>query len=189
MNRAPQTEISDAALLEQFYVHKDNAILGVLLRRYTTLLLGVCMKYLKNEEAAKDAVQQIFLKVIIELSKYKVTYFKSWLYTVARHYCLMQLRSEKHQHKPVKIDDVFLEEEELPQLEAVQQEQLYEWIEQGLNALKEEQKLCVSLFYLQGLSYRFISEQTGFTLAEVKSHIQNGKRNIKLFVSTQLSHV
>ncbi|RYF87817.1 MAG: sigma-70 family RNA polymerase sigma factor [Chitinophagaceae bacterium] len=56
------------------------------------LLLGVCMKYLKNEEDAKDAVQQVFLKVINDLPKYKVEYFKSWLYMVAKNHCLMKLR-------------------------------------------------------------------------------------------------
>ncbi|MBS1762811.1 MAG: sigma-70 family RNA polymerase sigma factor, partial [Bacteroidetes bacterium] len=55
---------SDAELLAKFKRDKNNFWLGVLLERYTLLLLGVSMKYLKNEEEAKDAVQQIFLKVI-----------------------------------------------------------------------------------------------------------------------------
>ena len=50
------------------------------------LLLGVCMKYLKNEEEARDAVQQVFLKVLTEVSKYKIDYFKSWLYMVAKNH-------------------------------------------------------------------------------------------------------
>ncbi|HRD43058.1 MAG TPA: sigma factor, partial [Ferruginibacter sp.] len=70
---------SDSELLERFSQTRDNEHLGILLQRYTYLLLGVCMKYLKNEEEAKDAVQQVFLKVIHELPKYKVEYFKSWI--------------------------------------------------------------------------------------------------------------
>ena len=54
--------ITDQQLLANFYTDQDNEWLGVLLTRYTLLLLGVCMKYLKNEEEAKDCVQQIFLK-------------------------------------------------------------------------------------------------------------------------------
>jgi RNA polymerase sigma-70 factor (ECF subfamily) len=55
------------------------------------------MKYLKNQEEAKDTVQQVFLKTITELHKYKVDYFKSWLYMVAKNHCLMKLRDKgKH---------------------------------------------------------------------------------------------
>src|SRR5882757_6878807 len=89
--------ISDNELLERFYSDHDNQWLGIVLQRYTLLLLGVCMKYLKNEEEAKDSVQQVFLKVIAELHKYKVDYFKSWLYMVAKNHCLMKLRGKsKH---------------------------------------------------------------------------------------------
>ena len=81
--------MTDQEILENYYTRHDNEWLGVLLERYTLLLLGVCMKYLKNEEEAKDSVQQIYLKVIQELQKYKVEYFKSWLYMVAKNHCLM----------------------------------------------------------------------------------------------------
>src|SRR5688572_10169495 len=87
--------MSDQELLAKFYADHNNEWLGILLQRYTLLLLGVCMKYLKNEEQAKDSVQQVFLKVIQELHKYKVEYFKSWLYMVAKNHCLMILR-DKH---------------------------------------------------------------------------------------------
>jgi DNA-directed RNA polymerase specialized sigma24 family protein len=78
--------ISDNELLDYYYQSKDQQWIGILLERYTMLLLGVCMKYLKNEEEAKDAVQQIFLKVLTEVSKYKIDYFKSWLYMVAKNH-------------------------------------------------------------------------------------------------------
>ena len=80
--------IEDKELLNKFYSDGNNQWLGILLKRYTMLLFGVCMKYLKDEEEAKDTVQQIFLKVIIELSKYKVEFFKSWLYMIAKNFCL-----------------------------------------------------------------------------------------------------
>ena len=83
----PYQHITDNELLIYYYTEKDNKWVGILLQRYTLLLLGTCMKYLKNEEEAKDAVQQIFLKAITELSKYKVEYFKSWIYMVAKNHC------------------------------------------------------------------------------------------------------
>ena len=86
---------TDQELLEQFARLKDNRILGELLKRYTLLLFGVCMKYLKTEEEAKDAVQQVFLKVMTELPKYMVEHFKAWLYMVTKNHCLMKLREKK----------------------------------------------------------------------------------------------
>src|SRR5690606_6126799 len=95
VGRGPYDHITDQQLLQLYYSDSKTEWLGILLQRYTLLLLGVCMKYLKDEEDAKDSVQQIFLKVVEELKKYKVTYFKSWLYMVAKNHCLMKLRSRK----------------------------------------------------------------------------------------------
>jgi RNA polymerase sigma-70 factor (ECF subfamily) len=100
---------SDQELLEHFYRDKNNEWLGILLSRYTLLLFGLCMKYLKNENDAKDAVQQVFIKVIHELSKYKVTYFKSWLYMVGKNHCLVELRGRKKSH--YEINDNLLPSE------------------------------------------------------------------------------
>src|SRR5919107_388933 len=102
--------IEDKELLNKFYSDGNNEWLGILLQRYTLLLLGVCMKYLKNEEEAKDSVQQIFLKALTELQKYKVDYFKSWLYMVAKNYCLMKLR-DNHGKIPVELTDKMSPEE------------------------------------------------------------------------------
>ena len=52
--------MEDREILENFYSSHSNDWLGILLQRYTLLLLGTCMKYLKNEEDARDSVQQIF---------------------------------------------------------------------------------------------------------------------------------
>ncbi|WP_306343212.1 RNA polymerase sigma factor, partial [Escherichia coli] len=59
--------ISDNDLLDHYRNDGNNQWLGIFLERYTLLLFGVCMKYLKNEEEAKDAVQQVFVKAIQEL--------------------------------------------------------------------------------------------------------------------------
>ena len=178
MKASTYHDITDQELLEKFYTDRNNEWLGILLQRYTLLLLGVSMKYLKNEEEAKDSVQQIFLKVIQELQKYKVVYFKSWLYMVAKNHCLMKLRKaglsvefpEVMPHTP-QYDDDFEDFEN--------KEKLIQLLENNMNHLKNEQRLCVELFYLQEKSYKEIVRETGFSLNEIKSHIQNGKLNLK----------
>jgi RNA polymerase sigma-70 factor (ECF subfamily) len=177
--------ISDQELLDKFKKDQDNLWLGILLQRYTMMLLGVCMKYLKDEEAAKDAVQQVFLKVITELQKYSVDYLKSWLYTIARNHCLMQLR-DKTQLISIS-EDLHLAEERISDLTARDKEQSLILLEQAVDELNAPQKTCVTLFYLHKKSYQEIVASTGFSLLQVKSYIQNGKRNLKLLVAQKLS--
>lgn len=185
MNTNAQENIPDHELLAHFYSSRNNEWLGIMLQRYTLLLLGVCMKYLKNEEEAKDTVQQIFLKVIAELQKYKVDYFKSWLYMIARNQCLMRLR-DKHGKTPAELTENLAIQDDSNIKELAEKDKLLSVMEIALQQLNTEQKTCVTLFYLQKKSYQEITEQTGYTLLQVKSHIQNGKRNLKLLVERKL---
>ena len=181
--------IEDRELLAKFYCDGDNQWLGILLERYTMLLFGVCMKYLKDEEDAKDAVQQIFLKVITEVPKYKVEFFKSWLYMIAKNLCLMKIRDR---HSGVSVDLSHIadtHEHNETKLELYEKDKTLALVEEGLNELHNEQKLCVTLFYLQKKSYQQITDETGFNLLQVKSYIQNGKRNLKLIVEKKLKKV
>ena len=181
--------IEDKELLAKFYHDGDNRWLGILLKRYTMLLLGVCMKYLKNEEEAKDAVQQIFLKVITELPKYKVDFFKSWLYMIAKNLCLMRLR-DRQARIPVELTDKVMAYEELnTATELIEKDKTLSLIEEGLLELNEEQKICITLFYFAKKSYQQITDITGYNLLQVKSFIQNGKRNLKLIVEKKKEKV
>ncbi|MCW3114508.1 MAG: polymerase, sigma-24 subunit, subfamily, partial [Segetibacter sp.] len=148
--------IEDKELLNKFYSDGNNQWLGILLERYTLLLFGVCMKYLKDEEEAKDAVQQIFLKVITELQKYKVDYFKSWLYMIAKNLCLMKIR-DRHGRIPVEISEhMTTPEDSITKADLLEKDKTLSLIEEGLSELNAEQKLCVTLFYLQKKTYQQI---------------------------------
>ena len=180
-------DITDNELLEKFYSDHDAQWLGIVLQRYTMLLLGVCMKYLKNEETAKDAVQQIFLKAITELGKYKVVYVKSWLYMVAKNHCLMKLR-DKHVFIPIEERSELADTETDP-AEFADKENTLNLLEKALLELNGEQKTCVTLFYLQKKSYQEIVDTTGYSLLQVKSYIQNGKRNLKILVEKKMKEL
>ena len=174
--------IDDATLLENFYKDHDNEWLGILLPRYTLLLLGVCMKYLKNEEDAKDCVQQIFLKVINELHKYRVSYFKSWIYMIAKNHCLMQLRGSRNNQVELTEKTASFENKIEDNNDLMEKERLFIKMEDAIKQLNPEQQLCVTLFYVQKKSYSEIAQQTGFSPLQVKSHLQNGKRKLKLIM-------
>lgn len=184
-------QLNDQELLRLYRQTNNNQYLGILLQRYTLLLLGVCMKYLKDEEESKDAVQQVFIKALNECGKYEITYFKSWVYTVARNHCLMQLRKSNRTIPESEVPGGLMAEEP----DAIEEkelrhkkEQLLALVEQGLLQLQEPQKQCVTLFFLEKMSYQQIADHTGQTLMQVKSAIQNGKRNIRIWVEKQRHH-
>jgi RNA polymerase sigma-70 factor (ECF subfamily) len=185
MKASRYDHITDAELLELYYADKNQEWIGILLERYTLLLLGVCMKYLKDENEAKDCVQQIFLKVLTEVGKYRIDYFKSWLYMVAKNHCLMRLR-DKGSKTAKELNDNQAIALESDRQELIANEKTYDLLEQSLQELSEEQRQCVILFYLKKNSYQQISEKTGYSPMQVKSYIQNGKRNLKLLLDKKI---
>jgi RNA polymerase sigma-70 factor (ECF subfamily) len=185
VNNDKYNHISEQELLRRYYQDRNKEWLGILLQRYTLLLLGVCMKYLKNEEAARDAVQQIFLKAITELEKYEVEFIKSWLYMIAKNHCLMQFRDKNRQL--VELSEQMAETEDSDEkLSIKEKDQLLDWMHESIKNLNPEQQQCVTLFYLEKRSYQEVSELTGYSILQVKSSIQNGKRNLRLMIQRRL---
>jgi len=162
-------------------------VLGGLYERYMPLVYGLCLKYLKNEEQSKDAVMQIFEQLIGKLKIHEVTNFKSWLYTLARNHCLMDLRTA-NKHEFVNIDEYGVENNVfLHQDGEESNEGQLTVMSRCMETLSEEQRLSVDLFYLQQKCYKEISDITGFDINKVKSYIQNGKRNLKICMEKQKS--
>jgi RNA polymerase sigma factor (sigma-70 family) len=180
LKNIPNNELPDRELVNLFRTSGNMEVLAVLFQRYMELLYGVCLKYLKQPEASKDAVMQIFEELVQKLPRHEVDNFKSWVYTLAKNYCLMQLRTPKNlkttEFKPesmqleedVHLNGVMLKEENLQKMERC------------LQTLSNEQKVAVELFYLQNKCYKEIAEATGIEWNKVRSFIQNGRRNLKI---------
>ncbi|MCF8347056.1 MAG: sigma-70 family RNA polymerase sigma factor [Bacteroidales bacterium] len=179
-------DLSDEALAEKFRASGDLEVLGVLYERYMHLVYGVCLKYLENREEARDGVTVIFEKLITELPRHQVDHFKSWLHVLTKNFCLMQLRSGKSASRRLaewqKEQETFMESPE--EMHPIDEDKhatnmaLLQCIEQ----LKKEQQQCIRLFYYDSRSYREIAAKLSLEENKVKSHIQNGKRNLKICI-------
>jgi RNA polymerase sigma-70 factor (ECF subfamily) len=184
-NKATET---DAELVMKYRTSHDTKYIGELFTRYTALVFGVCMKYLKDEDASKDAVMQIFENLISLLKKHQVENFKPWLHTLTRNHCLMELRKKGvlvalHLDTNEENTATGMETEQfLHQEDKLGKEKLLISLEKAMVGLKEEQKLCIELFYIKEKSYTEIVEITGYDIKQVKSYIQNGKRNLKIIM-------
>ena len=165
----------------------DLAVLGELYERHMELIYAVCYNYLRDEDEAKDAVMHLFEQLVTDLLRHDVQQFGAWLHSVARNYCLMQLRkSQAHPKTTLVINGVDeVDDESLSRLlidegsDSDLEEDLSR-MESCLQTLPTEQQTCLTLFYLDRKTYTEVSEITGFDLKQVKSYLQNGRRNLKI---------
>ena len=177
--RPVKTNITDDdAQLDDYRKSGDVAVLGTLFEKYMGLIYGVCLKYLNDEDEAKDAVMGIFEELIVKVKQHEIKQFRSWVYVLSRNYCLMQLRSGKKVEQ-VSLDEVmeftpFLHPEDNNKEEALRA------LERCMDKLNPAQKQSVDLFYIKEKCYKEVADITGFSLNDVKSYIQNGKRNLKI---------
>ncbi len=179
-------KLTDAQLIDAYVSEGNTDYFGLLFERYTHLVFGVCMKYLKNTHDAEDAVLGIFEKLLTDLKKHEVLDFKNWLYRVTKNHCLMILRKRKVKDKAegeIMRDkqQEFMEivfDEHLPN-EDMDVESILISLRGAMNELREEQRTCIELMYLEKKTYQEVSHLTGYSLKQVKSYIQNGKRNLK----------
>ena len=169
---------ADEQLLDSYRSSRDLKVLGKLYEKYMPLVYGVALKYLKDEEQAQDAVMAIFEELVQKVHQHEIKQFRGWLYVLSRNHCLMQLRADK------KLLTVGLDEfmEFVPDVhpDDNNKEDRLQALEQCIEKLTSAQQISVRLFYLDEKCYKEIAEATGYTLNEVKSFIQNGKRNLKI---------
>ena len=177
-------ELPDGVLLENYRSDGDLEILGELYQRYMHLVFGLCLKYLKNREDARDAVMQVFEKLVIEVPRHEIQNFKSWLYVMAKNHCLMQIRSDKSMDN--KMDQWIKDQEDYmefyPDLHPIDEagKNGYPGLKECIEQLKQEQRTCIELFYYQDKSYREIAQTLEMEEKKVKSYLQNAKRNLKI---------
>lgn len=157
----------------------DAAALGRLWDRYAHLLFGVAMKYLKDSARAKDLVTGLFEKLPARLAAHPVERFRPWVHTVARNDCLQELRRTRTGAAlPEATTDHAQEERE----EAALREADLQRLEAAIAQLREPQRSCIALFHLQRQSYQRTAAQLGLTIEQVRSHLQNGRRNLRLIL-------
>jgi RNA polymerase sigma-70 factor (ECF subfamily) len=172
--------LTDKELIALYKESGDLTVLGELYQRYMELVYGVCLKYFKEPEQAKDSVMQLFEELVVKLKKHEVENFKGWLHQVAKNHCLMQLRTPRNL-KTVEFNGELMQSEENVHLNGVlEKEENYKKLEYCLGTLTRDQEAAIRLFYLEGKCYNEIVAITGQEWNQVRSFIQNGRRNLKI---------
>ncbi len=178
---------SDAELISRFISTGDSKILGEIFIRYSHLVFGVCYKYLRDADDSKDAVVDIFDSLERLLKTHQVRNFKPWLYSVAKNHCLMQIRKKSVENLSIPLpeneenENDFMEFPDFIHLiNERDEEERISLLYRAIDELEEGQRICIRLFFLENKSYKDIFDKTGYDFKQVKSFIQNGKRNLRL---------
>ena len=183
--------ISDEELIAKYRFSHDPIYVGDLFTRYTALVYGVSLKYLKNEADAEDMTMSIFEKLLLELKRFEVKCFSAWLHTLVKNQCMMEIRKRNTEIKKgelILIDELDnVENDKVVHLnnDLTEDEAMFNNLNLGINTLSESQKKCIELFYIENKTYAEVSKLTGLSINLVKSNIQNGKRNLKLYLESK----
>jgi RNA polymerase sigma factor (sigma-70 family) len=179
--------LTDNELVTLYKESEDLSVLGELYQRYMELVYGVCLKYFKEPERAKDSVMQIFEELVSKLKKHEVDNFRGWLHQLSKNHCLMQLRTPKNL-KMVEFKTDLVQNEENVHLNGVlEKEENFKKLEHCIGTLTSDQQAAIRLFYLEEKCYNEIVEITGQEWNQVRSFIQNGRRNLKICMENKIA--
>ncbi len=171
----------DLMLLKLYCQSSNKEAFAELYKRYIGMVVSVCLKYTKNQSQAEDLSQQLFEKLYKRVCRYDIQNFRAWLYQSAKNECLMFLRK----HNPEIISSDLLpqhsnsESDASEHAEKIALENNIVELEKAIAELKDDQKKCIELFYIEKLSYAQIEDKTGWDFKKIKSSLQNAKRNLK----------
>ena len=155
-------------------------MLAAIFLRYHEMLYGVCLKYLEDQDNAKDTTIAIYESLIEKLAQHQIANVKGWLYVFARNHCLMQLRKDKKTlTKEITDNDMYSEDISHP-VNALLKEKQLNSLEKCIEELGSIQQQVIKKFYLEERSYNEIVDDTGLEWNKVRSLVQNGRRNLKL---------
>lgn len=180
-------DLADQDIIELYRNTCDTKYIGVLFDRYAHMVYGIALKYFNREDDRKEAVMQVFEKLYETLLQFDIMNFKSWLYSVAKNQCLIIIKKENtvsFNDQLKNFQHEFMEFEESFSLNHGIEFNLEDKLHEVIKELNEEQRICVELFYLQDKSYKEIADTTNYSYNQVKSFIQNGKRNLKIMLES-----
>lgn len=171
---------TDLELLHLYQQEHNQEVLGTLYNRYIGQIYGACLKYLKQKEAAQDAVMDIYEELVVKCRKHQIEHWQAWLYMVSRNHCLQKLRKEKAAYLKINEAQRMYTEQVLHHTDEDLKHDELKQLEDCLDQLKADQQTCVRAFYLLKQSYKQIVVSTDYTWSQVRSHIQNGRRNLAI---------
>ena len=185
------SSLSDEELISKYRFSHDNSYLGELFLRYLPYVFGVALGVLKNQKEAEDLTMTVFHKIASDLKRIEVKDFSPWLYMLTKNLCSIEFKKKNagsNESKNILIEELASKDDSSLFINATETKEVKidaNNLRLAINTLNESQKVCIDLFYMQNKSYQEVANATGFSLNQVKTNIQNGKRLLKTYIENR----
>ena len=167
----------------------DTNAFKVLVDRYKDLVFTLSLKMLHSREEAEESAQDTFIKVYKSLSRFKGdSKFSTWIYKVAYNNCLDRLKRQKRSRAVVPINE-FSEHEVLSLLnvlDAIEEAERRQMIQDCLVALPSEECFLLTLYYFNEKSLKEISRIMGINENNVKIKLFRSRKKLAGILKAQL---
>ncbi len=180
--------MQDDELVLQFQKGDEHAF-DLLVKRYEKNVSRGCFRFLNNIDDARDAAQEVFIKIYYGLDQFKPdAKFSTWLYRIMVNHCLNVIRTRKRRawlSRFTKESDAFeehtLSNDENPAVKMELSERRAA-VEKAILTLDEKLKTAVILHKYQGLSYKEIADVQKISLSAVESRIHRAKKKLAVLL-------
>ena len=191
-NSTNNSKLTDEELIKKYRFSHDKTYLGELFLRYTPYIFGVAIKNLKSQKEAEDVTLTIFNKISSDLKRIDVTDFSKLLYQLVKELCDIEVKKKNatgEESKMILIDELTKESDDNLYINSDKPKLSLDAnnLRLAIDTLNESQKICIDLFYVQNKSYQEVADITGYSLNQVKTNIQNGKRLLKTYVEKKIN--
>jgi RNA polymerase sigma-70 factor (ECF subfamily) len=168
--------MSETLLIDQCKAHNQKAQLA-LYKKYADGMYVVAHAYLRDEESAKDAVQEGFIKAFKSLEQYREEVsFGAWLKKIVINQCLDTLKKHSFERLDEEVAVLAVEEEEQWNIAT---SCTSKQIITAIDRLKEPYLSVLRLFLLEGYDHLEISEILGITHTASRTYLHRAKQKVK----------
>lgn len=180
LTRDIPTTMSDEDVIKEYLATQNSAYFDILYKRYSGKIFGKCISLLKEEARAADATQEIFMKILLNLSKFSgKSKFSTWIYSITYNFCIDVIRRAK-KDPSLLVDDIETKHDVVDDIEDTY---LLELKVSRLKVVLEEiptmDKSFLLMKYQDDMSIREISEITKKSESAVKMKIKRAKQKFK----------
>ncbi|MBK7636447.1 MAG: RNA polymerase sigma factor [Saprospiraceae bacterium] len=168
--------MSDEEALEQYLLSQNVNYFNLLYDRYTDKVYAKCISMLRDQELAEDATQEIFVKILLSLSKFNgKSKFSTWLYSITYNYCIDQIRKVKKENTVTVNDFSRIDQIDDDMYDSEIKETNVFRLKEVMERLSAEDKSILMMKYQDDLSIRDICNILDKTESAVKMKILRAK--------------
>ena len=172
------SQLNDIALVAQVGVLGNKRAFDTLVKKYQSPVRRFFLhQTLGDEGLSDDLAQETFIKAYTHLASFKnLSNFSTWLFRIAYNIFYDYIRNRK--------ETSGLEDWEVDATYQTEQRRIGEEMDiyRGLSILKEAERTCITLRYMEDLSVDKIASITGMPSGTVKSHLSRGKEKLANFL-------